>query len=623
MNITANDGYRLRLRQRLGSHKFKSIHSLSLLSWNEEETTIHALREADPGCVQVLDARTGEWIRAEELPDGLAVIGARIGLTGALILLSGIRWSLVRRTFGTRRSLVVAASEERVVSNLAVSGDGRVAVVSSSTDVTCIDLSSRSIGATVPGSSLVAVSQDGTMFLTEKLPLEQGGLAVWRSDGTSVAELPIEDSIAARHVVFTMDGSAIVVALSNGQVACWSIAQRREVWIVQLHDGDILGLDRASKSDLYFTVGQDDKVCSISLDGQVRWIRQMRSPRVGQNRMIYLRSRQILSSPSGALVAIALVGEPIRILDGVDGTARSKIDGCESEVHCLALSPDGRWVAYGGDDGQLQVRGAQTGEEKWQFPVDLDAVRSVQFDHDGTSLWTSGEDGAIREWLLESGCEDQRGEVPGLPLVALHRVMDGNRMLIRAGDRLQLWDDASPRQPVWIAEFPGRRLVAAAPSTREQGVVLTCHDSVVDASAPTQMSTVNVTTGRVYLDPCPLPGRLVALAETSLGVFSVSIDAAEVVVREEWGRERCRRYRGDLVGIDRACVSADGRWLFVANEQRIQVFDLASGQGVASVDLEEGDDRISSLVLARNEEVVAVGTALGCVLVFSFECESR
>ena len=71
-----------------------------------------------------------------------------------------------------------------------------------------------------------------------------------------------------------------------------------------------------------------------------------------------------------------------------------------SEVYALAWSPDGKWLASGGDDKTVHVWNASTGQTLVLFKGHTDVIWSVAWSPDGKELASSSQDGTVRIWQV-------------------------------------------------------------------------------------------------------------------------------------------------------------------------------------------------------------------------------
>ncbi|PKI82556.1 Pre-rRNA-processing protein ipi3 [Malassezia vespertilionis] len=70
------------------------------------------------------------------------------------------------------------------------------------------------------------------------------------------------------------------------------------------------------------------------------------------------------------------------------------------KMTCIALSPDGTFVAAGSDDGRLYVWELATGALICSFEAHYRALRLLRFTSDGAALATGGDDARICVWSL-------------------------------------------------------------------------------------------------------------------------------------------------------------------------------------------------------------------------------
>ena len=86
--------------------------------------------------------------------------------------------------------------------------------------------------------------------------------------------------------------------------------------------------------------------------------------------------------------------------------------GHSAPVEALAFSPDGRWLASGGNDSAIVVWNLSSGREEFRFGGRKDvvapgsfnkgAIESLAFSYDGTCLASLDVSGAIRMWDLKN-----------------------------------------------------------------------------------------------------------------------------------------------------------------------------------------------------------------------------
>jgi WD40 repeat protein len=139
-------------------------------------------------------------------------------------------------------------------------------------------------------------------------------------------------------------------------------------------------------------------------------------------------------SLSGSVLAVGGDKGTLVVENGVPRTFTDH----DAAVRTVALSPDGRVLASGGDDHQVVLRVLATGETSG-LRRHVGAVRSVQFDASGTKVVSTSDDGSIRWWTVPDG-----GWLTGLitrthPFYAAALSQDGGWFAAGGDESVSLW----------------------------------------------------------------------------------------------------------------------------------------------------------------------------------------
>ncbi len=620
--MSSLDDHRLTLWRRFGDPAFKTAaRGPSLLGWDPSGAILHLQTTfgAEVPRVESWDVRTGERLPPTVLTRGAPVTGLAIDAVCSPIVRDGNGsaepctevWNLRAGT------LLATLPIDSRGAPLLTSADGRLAVHCRPSSLDVYALPGGETVGSWSAFSPVAVSPDGALIVWRLGSPDR--LIVSRLDGKPVATLGLRDEDLPTAVVFSRDGRRVFAGGTGARFACWDVTTGDLLWHVSSprdHSDDVAVVARSADGETFFAVERGYRLCAISAAGETRW-RTSVSNHFGTS----AGDIQILPSPDGARVAVSVLGGLTRIVDAATGADRTPVEGHRGRLVALAISPDGRLAASGDDEGEVRVYDLARGDTLWTLEV-ADrgfGVSSLEFSRDGRSLWTTGN-GWVQRWSLATGFEESRRHHSFRqvgPRVVGAR--DGARTLV-VDPLIELWSDraATPVQWAWNG---GGASYEAAFSDAEGRVAVAFHEEPDDEEPEVEEDawtfvTFDAETGRDVAREW-VPGRLLGLRPTDDGPLSIGRLGEWLVVREAYGARREVAVREASDDVGEVAVSADGRWMALADRGVVEVWSLGpTGRCVGRVRPAEDFDRVARLALSHDGGMVVVATACGVVAVY-------
>lgn len=176
----------------------------------------------------------------------------------------------------------------------------------------------------------------------------------------------------------------------------------------------------------------------------------------------------VISYNTGVVVYDIPSGKPVRWLANAISPEPSHTRFLPT--HCVAFSPDGRWICYGGAEGRLNIGATESASNEPPIvsiphpPGDTlpklgalepsvswkgheGSVLALAVSPDGRSFVSGGEDRMIRLWELPTGRALASWEAHDASVTALAYRPDGQMLISGAADALlRLWDLPSIRR---------------------------------------------------------------------------------------------------------------------------------------------------------------------------------
>ena len=111
----------------------------------------------------------------------------------------------------------------------------------------------------------------------------------------------------------------------------------------------------------------------------------------------------IAFSPEGKFLASGGDDKTVRIWDLTTGKVTARLEDHTEAISGVAYSPDGKVVASAGADKVVRLWDADTGKTKFLLKGHEGRIRSLAFSPDGKTLATGSDDKTVRLWDLASG----------------------------------------------------------------------------------------------------------------------------------------------------------------------------------------------------------------------------
>jgi WD40 repeat protein/class 3 adenylate cyclase/tRNA A-37 threonylcarbamoyl transferase component Bud32 len=266
----------------------------------------------------------------------------------------------------------------------------------------------------------------------------------------------------------------------------------------------------------------------------------------------------------------------------VDASTLRVIRRVPARTWSAALSPDGRSVGLGGDDGSVRILDLETGKRRTLAGRHEDRVQGLVFSSDGRTLATRSDDGRVLIWDLRAGNvrETLTGHTGAIPSIVASA--DGRTLYTGGLDkRIIVWDlagdrrlarsfQAHPFQRPGFTDFPPP--LAVSPSGR-----------IVAAGRPDGGVSLHDAQTLRHLRDLP------AIDEGPVMAVEFSADGAAVATTGESGQVALRDVtsghplRPPLHGLGHPAqalaLSADGGRLAVADlHGNLRLLDLKTGE---------------------------------------------
>lgn len=272
-------------------------------------------------------------------------------------------------------------------------------------------------------------------------------LYVWNIDAADESpEFSIESGLTqvwsicpiASTSMFLVGGSGGYFGAKTNNLEQYSTTDGTRIRSLRAIDGDIASVQVAKDLESVFCMGRGGwDIAAWELD----------KLQIGEQ--VFDSKRQCSAfavHPNGMSYCVGSEGGNLSLCK-VAGNELAWTSGSSSKVETLSVSPNGKYVASGHQDGIVRLWHFDDGSMLSQMKGHVAAVSTVQFSHDGRRIFSGSVDGTIKEWSLAHHPHTRQIEHPGLMVKQLDFSKRDNSLFAHGSGSSTLiqWDNLSGR----------------------------------------------------------------------------------------------------------------------------------------------------------------------------------
>ncbi|HMO82426.1 MAG TPA: WD40 repeat domain-containing protein [Pyrinomonadaceae bacterium] len=309
------------------------------------------------------------------------------------------------------------------------------------------------------------------------------------------------------------------------------------------------------------------------------------------------------------------------------------LDGHPSYIHAISYSPDGKVLAFAGNDRNIYLLDPANRAPLKTLSGHDDRVTAIAFSPEGNKLLSGDGHSVIKLWDTSSGkllnsvkASDRRDDVEKIEFTK-----DGNAFLVLINGSLSLWDATSLKPRILVKTADGYEStggymtfgyssvpINSAAFSADGGKVITGHaDGTIrlwDPDTGKELNKFKIAQDVSFVFPAPDGKKIVAIIENEKREKNIQL--IEMLTGKVLGRSS----EIEITYLEKAAISQDGNFLAaVGNIGDIEIWNVRDLSRVYELDHElSGDDAVAFssdsktfFIGGKNQNLLLYDTASG------------